>query len=143
MNLVTWPASDYDGFGYRDSGEGGLFAYAVWPAQDGECSVDVRPQMPLADVLVSARGPLHEDFEDQRRSYHYDSKADYEVQMYRLQEEAGTVVFLGSTSASLHDEGNGYFEMTADSLTPEGLAVVTALSAAYGTEATFVTYLDT
>lgn len=147
MTFVNWPFPDDQD--YRDSGEGGLFAYVAWPTfDDAECHIDAMPQIPLADVLVAAHGSLDEDFRLQARDYrrrdNSGEEVSYEEMMFDLQIALGTVVFLGSTSASLYSERKGeYFSATADSLTAEGRAVVDALSAAYGVEPTFLTYLDT
>lgn len=147
MTFVNWPFSD--DLGYRDSGEGGLFAYAAWPTfEDAECHIDAMPQIPLADVLVAAHGSLDEDFKLQARDYHRrdnsGEEVSYEEMMFDLQIALGAVVFLGSTSASLYSERNGeYFSVTADSLTEKGKAMIDALTAAYGVEPTFLTYLDT
>lgn len=149
MDFVNWP-TDWDV--WRDSGEGGLFAYVVWGTVDGSwvagskhCNIDVKPQIPIGDVLVSALGPLKDEFKDQGREFS-ELTREYTEQGYALaslevQVEVSTAVFLGSTRSSLHNAGD-YFSVGADDLTDEGKALVAALTAAYG-EPTFLTYLDT
>lgn len=145
MDFVNWP---HDDEAYRDSGEGGLFAYAVWPEAEMKCFADVSPQMPAPDVLVDATGPLAIDFRAQRSIVNSDEYSDsdegYTAKEFDLQISTGAVVFLGSTGASLFREyGGSYFHVTAEALTVDGRNVVDALTAAYGAEPTFVTYLDT
>jgi hypothetical protein len=145
MTFVNWPV---DNEAYRDSGEGGLFAYAVWPESKMACFVDVHPQMPAPDVLVDASGPLATDFRSQRSnvndSDYSDSDESYSAKEFDLQISTGAVVFLGSTGASLFREhGGSYFHVTSEALTDVGRTVIETLTAAYGSEPTFVTYLDT
>lgn len=145
MTFVNWP---HDDEAYRDSGEGGLFAYAVWAEPKAECFTDVHPQMPAPDVLVDATGPLAIDFRAQRSIVNSDEYSDsdegYSAKELDLQISVGAAVLLGSTGASLFREyGGSYFHVTADFLTDAGRSVVEALTTAYGSEPTFVTYLDT
>lgn len=145
MTFVNWA---HDDEGYRDSGEGGLFAYAVWPEPKMTCFGDVHPQMPAPDVLVDATGPLAMEFRAQRSNVdaddYNDSNEGYSAKEFDLQISTGTVVFLGSTGASLFREyGGSYFHVTSESLTDAGRIVIETLTAAYGSEPTFVTYLDT
>lgn len=145
MVFVNWPVDDET---YRDSGEGGLFAYAVWAEPNADCFIDVHPQMPAPDVLVAAVGPMVEDFRLQRfnnSDRDYGNGPDsYSAEQFDLQVATGSVVFLGSTGGSYFQErGGSYFSVTADVLTETGRSVVDTLTAAYGTEPTFVTYLDT
>jgi hypothetical protein len=145
MTLLNWPDWSKDS-GYRDSGEGGLFAYAVWAAPKAECSVDVRPSLFKGDVLVNAIGPLRAEFDAQERRYRNGSSgADVNYKDLTLSTAVtlGTVVFLGSTAGSFFDDRSGeYFIATETALTETGIAVVSNLEAIYG-EATFLTYLDT
>jgi hypothetical protein len=145
MTFVNWP---FDDEAYRDSGEGGLFAYAVWPESKMACFGDVRPQIPAPDVLVDATGPLAIDFRAQRSNIsendYSDSDEGYSAKEFDLQVSVGSVVFLGSTGASLFSErGGSYFHATSEALTDAGRTVIETLTAAYGSEPTFVTYLDT
>lgn len=145
MVFVNWP---YDDENYRDSGEGGLFAYAVWPEAKMACFSDVHPQMPAPDVLVDATGPLAIDFRAQRSIINADDYGDsdesYSAKEFDLQISTGSVILLGSTGASLFSErGGSYFHVTSEALTNAGRIVMEALTAAYGSEPTFVTYLDT
>lgn len=145
MTFVNWP---HDDEAYRDSGEGGLFAYAVWPESKMACFGDVQPQMPAPDVLVDATGPLAIDFRAQRSIVNSDEYSDsdegHTAKEFDLQISTGSVVFLGSTGASLFREyGGSYFHVTSAALTDAGRTVVETLTAAYGSEPTFVTYLDT
>lgn len=142
MQLVNWPGS-YDDSEYRDTGEGGLFAYAVWnlPPKN-ECTVDTAPALAKADVLVDAIGPLFTDFAHQSRGL--SRTGDFDLDEHNSEISLGTVVFLGSTGASLYDEHDGdYFKVVRESLTEDGTKLVNTLTNHYGTEPTFVTYLDT
>lgn len=147
MTLVNWPGWDPD-FGYRDSGEGGLFAYAVWdlPAET-DCVVDTHPALGLGDVRVAAHGPLRPDFEEQdvrNRSADWGTAESYSAHEHHVEASFGTVVFLGSTGGSFFSEHRGeYFSVTAEDLTETGTTLVATLSTVYGSEPTFVTYLDT
>jgi hypothetical protein len=146
MTLVNWPvpSTEPEDSDWRSTGEGGMFAYAVWPTQSAECMVDVRPQMPLPDVMVRAYGPMEPAFEAQSRNHRYNPDANFYEEAFNDMEEVGTAVFLGSTYASLVEHGGGsYFSVEASALTEAGAAMVAALTEAYGTEPTFVTYLDT
>lgn len=142
MTLLNWPDWSEDS-SYRDSGEGGLFAYAVWDAPKGECIVDVHPTLFTGDVLLRADGPLRSEFDAQRRNFNTGSGSDYDRLMLSTAVTLGTVVLLGSTGGSFYNDHLGdYFSASRDSLTEAGLAVVTALEAVYG-PATYLTYLDT
>lgn len=145
MTLLNWPTWSEDS-GYRDTGEGGLFAYAVWASPKSECIVDVHPNLFMGDVLVRADGPLRSELEAQRREFSRGMNAEdvnYERLMISSAVTLGTVVFLGSTSGSFFDDrGGDYFTASRDSLTEAGLAVVSALETVYG-PATYLTYLDT
>ena len=154
MTFVNWPGYSDDGE-YHSTGEGGLYAYVVWGVPETKCHVDVSPCLAPADVFVSAIGPLSEDFALQSKSYNHpydrdddeysDSYVDdYELQEHRSEVPAITVVFLGSTEGSFYSERLGrYFEVNAAALTDVGASTVTALTQAYGSEPTFITYLDT
>lgn len=145
MALINWPELG-EASAYRDSGEGGLFAYAVWAPQKDECFVDVRPAMTVPDVLVRAVGPEASEFTEQSKEYNSlvsGRDMNYYEATLRSLASFGTVVQLGSTGASLYSEQAGdYFYVTREGLTEAGLALIETLEAVYG-EATFVTYLDT
>lgn len=138
-NLVNWAPATADYFasgafsGYADSGEGGLFAWAVVrstsdnePATraEGGCNVDVHVVLSQPDVQVS--GPdLWTNHDD-----------------YSFGESVTAAVFLGATSHSLYSSESGnYFTVTPDSLTDEGKAIVAALSVVGKVE--LLTFLDT
>lgn len=141
MTLVNWPAPADP---YRDTGEGGLFAYAVWDHPDTNCVVDAFPQFGMADVMVRAVGPLAETFERMERNYLRNSGGSYEDTYLDSLTGVGSAIFLGSTGSSLFNENVGeYFIVDAGALNDAGRTVVDALSAAYGSEPTFITYLDT
>lgn len=161
-NLVKWPVNDAR---YHDTGEGGLFAYAVAAAADTEldhaCSVDVRTHLTLPDVCVNAeRDKFWDRTNEPYRTWETGFRArDYLLANGRedfadwvahakptseLSEPLWSAVFLGSTGASLcSDAVGGYFTVTADDLTPAGTRLFDALSAAYGGGVTLLTFLDT
>lgn len=145
MTLLNWPNWSEDS-GYLDTGEGGLFAYAVWASPKSECIVDVHPNLFMGDVLVQADGPLRSEFSAQRREFMTGVNGadfNYERLMFSSAVSLGTVVFLGSTGGSFYDDRAGaYFTASRNSLTDAGLAVISALEAVYG-PATYLTYLDT
>lgn len=145
MTLLNWPTWSEDS-GYRDSGEGGLFAYAVWDTPKADCYMDVHPSLFKGDALVRADGPLRGEFDEQVRDFTNEmSRADFDYDRATLSSAVtlGTVVFLGSTSGSFFDDRVGdYFTASRDSLTEAGLTVISALEAIYG-PATYLTYLDT
>lgn len=142
-NLVNWPT--YNDLNWRDSGEGGLFAYAVWDTVKADCMVDVHPTMGAGDVLVQANGPLRRAFDDQYNDYSMDRDyTDYRAHWARHLVTAGTVVFLGSTGGSFYSDAQGeYFNVDYVDLTAEGVRIIDTLNAVYGQKATFVTFLDT
>jgi hypothetical protein len=153
-HLIAWPALGEE-TGWRDSGEGGLFVYAVWPLPATECHVDAMPLLGHGDVLVGAAGPLRTAFLPYyspeaggcirvRPVFGYDEEEDAEDLSTSLRlAVTGTVVFLGSTGSSyFHDGGGDYFTATGSTLTEAGAAFVASLTALFG-EPTFVTYLDT
>ena len=143
-SLVEWGNGSIND--YRDTGEGGLFAYAVWSTPKAECFMDVHPMLPAGDVLVDAIGPAGNDFTDAQKklssSYGHSDADHYKVFM-DTSTVTGTVLFLGSVNESLHSESVGeYYRVARDTLTVEGGTIVDAISASYG-EPTFLTYLDT
>lgn len=153
-NLIAWPFPVYDGGAeppYRDTGEGGLFAYATWSLEDvkQDCHIDVRPYMNFGDVRVQSVGPDEKLFRWQDKNYQEISNSGkpFDEQYNAIATNivpAMVAVFLGSTSASLFNDNSGdYFVVTEDSLTEEGLALVKALEGIYGSKATYSTYLDT
>lgn len=144
MNLVNWP-EDTEGYpdvigGYRDTGEGGLWGYVVWELPKTNCAVDTSPDMPMADVITDAHGPLAVELQEVRSEYR--TGAYYE-NYYENRTRVGTAVYLGSTGASSYNDAVGsYFRVRNETLTDEGRTLVATLSALYG-EPTFITYLDT
>jgi len=137
VNLVNWPEETE---GYRDSGEGGLWGYVVWPLPDTHCAVDTSPDMPMGDVLVDAHGPLADELQDSRAEYR---PGAYAEMYYENRTSLGSALFLGSSWASSYNEVAGsYFRVRNETLTDEGRALVATLTALYG-EPTFITYLDT
>jgi hypothetical protein len=145
QDLIRYPFIDYErGEGWRDSGEGGLFFYAVWDnATPANCSVDASPALHMADVLVGAHGPLAKRFDEQREAWRAAADArDYERAYIDSGISFDTVLLLGTTSASLFYDD--YFQIRdLSDLTEAGRGIVQAISAAMGTEPTFVSYLDT
>lgn len=144
-DLIRYPAVNYDGEGWRDSGEGGQFFYAVWDAaEEAECSVDVAPEFHMADVLVAAHGPLASSFDDQASRWQaaMNKRNGYEDAWQASGVSFDTVLLLGTTNISYFRDD--YFQIRSlEDLTDEGRAIVESISAAMGTEPTFVSYLDT
>lgn len=142
-NFVNWPGfSDPE---WRNTGEGGLYAYAVWDDVAKECFVDTFPRISVADVFIAAHGPLSSDFGEQYRRYAHDHDyTDYEARDHRHEISFDAVLFVGSTIGSFYsDHAGSYFSVDRIDLNPEGLRVIETLEAVYGSKATFVTYLDT
>lgn len=137
VQLVDWATPSYEDGGYRNTGEGGMFAYATW-SLDGvkhNCFIESSPFMSHPDVIVASVGPDAEDFKAQARY----SRCDDDQNMV----SAPIVIYLGSTADSLYDDHYGdFFTVTKDTLTEQGRGIVEALEALYG-PATFTTYLDT
>jgi len=148
LKLIDW----YSDASCRDTGEGGLFAYAVWSLSEAFESMagpvlDSFPQLLSGDVLAAARGPEAAHFEQTNRDYgQLQREADFdhmELEIYRAAPVTPVVVFLGATDASLFSESYGeYFAVDSSTLTREGVALISALEAVYGA-ATFLTFLDT
>ena len=150
-SLVNWPSWNYeDTDDWRDTGEGGLFAYAVWSNDTKhECVVDVYPRIGVADVLAGVRGPLSGEFYNQNSEFSgamnevFRDRTPAEVVYYETQIAVDNVLFLGSTSGSWFADYLGeYFTVDTEDLTDEGRNIINAISALYG-EPTFLTYLDT
>jgi hypothetical protein len=136
-NMVEWHPIDspykigqsYSGF--ADTGEGGLFAWAVvrHPEPSTEfdrsaetCHVDVSAYLNFPDVQVS--GP---------RLWSDDG---------RETEDVLAAVFLGSTPHALYSQDRGeYFNVTEDDLNEQGKAIVAALGALGKVD--ILTFLDT
>lgn len=145
MTLVNWPSWDPDG-GYHDSGEGGMFAYAVWPQLESECIVDTNPLLSRGDALVAAHGPISGTFAEQTNSNgtEWSDATSHTAHIHSLERSFGTVVFLGSTAGSFYSDARGeYFAVTEESLTEACADLMNSLTLAYGVAPTFVTYLDT
>lgn len=132
--------------GLSDSGEGGLFAYAIWETLPGpnDCYVDGQPMLTEANVLIGATGPLANIIIQRPNDYLQNYDEWREQYLQDLQGIGiGAFVFLGSTSQSLWQEDAGeYYTITEDNLTPKGKTIIDAISAMYG-QPTYVTGLDT
>jgi len=143
-NIVEWTSHDDDR--YQDTGEGGLFAYAFWDAPKAECFLESQGVIGIGDVMVDAIGPMGHEFHDQINRYYEltNSGTSYDDAVRETQIVFGGMLFLGSTRHSLFDDEAGkYFFVQERNLTDEGLALVRATSKLYGTEPTYVTFLDT
>lgn len=165
---VNWPTP---ADGYHDSGEGGLWAYVFFKADDAASFADCHTPagviaLPQQDVVShdpaeiyerglalaeypsyprdpTTRAPLAQVTQQQAIEY-----ANAHADFYLSTLDAGTSVLaalcLGSTSLSLFSDSRGeYFEVTRDTLTQQGQFLVDQLSAFYGRPPCFVTYLDT
>lgn len=113
--------------GWSNTGEGGLFAYAVVRASEAtldhkeNCFIDVwsmlnQPDVQVSDVDLWDRGD-------------------------NLSEILLASVFLGSTNESLVNNGGDYFTVTVDDLNDAGKALVASLSVIGKVE--ILTFLDT
>jgi hypothetical protein len=129
-NFVNWPTSE----DYRDTGEGGLWAYAFWLANNHDaacCGVTSVIALPQQDVVLN-----------------YDSLV-YPPIGYGREDEAAYygapvigALLLGSTFNSLANDDD-YFMVSYSDLTPPGQAVIDKLNNLYNRQAVIVTYLDT
>ncbi len=149
---VRWP----EGSPWKDSGEGGMWAAVLIPAatfpQLDPWDVCMSPTstiaLPLPDVAVHDRGGIYTDGQREWRDLINAPKGerrDRELERATLSAGAGVLaaVVLGATGGSWHDPDGDYFEVTHDTLTDAGRALVEALEAMYERPAQFVTYLDT
>lgn len=148
-STVNWPVTSYygdedeQGYGYRNSGEGGLMVYAVWGYITApSCLNDV--YLDTSEVLVSAEGPLAELISRHQKEA---QSADVVGGGGDWNLRVSAAVLISSTGESIYGEsftGSGdYFSVDRSDLTESGLAIVTALEALYGEPATLVTFLDT
>ena len=146
LDLVAWDYANYDG-----TGEGGLFAYAVWSLTDlfaGPGPVlNSFPQLKNDDVLAGAKGAEATRFEAAQRNLERlrrnTSLDELELEEFRTAETTPVIVFLGATDTSLYSEYYGeYFAVDGATLTERGAALIAGLEAVYG-PATFLTFLDT
>lgn len=167
MNMINWPVC-HDGLGgYHDTGEGGLFAYAVVlepEHPDDPCTVDVHGFLTEPDARVPFRmaeprlwgvGGYHDRARTKlhaaRAALEHAGLADLSRSLNHLRGDDELSLplrwlgFLGATSASLSaNNGTGYYQATADDLTPTGRAVYDALAKEYGAAAVhIITFLDT
>lgn len=161
FTLINWPTGDDR---YRDTGEGGMFAYAVVTTADVSlkeaCTVDVAHYLTRPDVCVSREAELWEPFDyhasgstrlhnvrarlEQLGEHKFKDSLNRMIGEDELSVPLRAALYLGSTSASLSlADGGGYFEATYGDLTPAGRALCESLSAAYGTSPQIVTFLDT
>lgn len=146
LDLVAWDYANYDG-----TGEGGLFAYAVWSLTDVFAGpgpvLNSFPQLTNADVLAGAKGAEAARFEAAQRNLsrlrRNTSLDELELEEFRTAETTPVIVFLGATDTSLYSEYYGeYFAVDGATLTERGAALIAGLEAVYG-PATFLTFLDT
>ncbi len=115
---------------FQDSGEGGLFVYAVWSYISASTVQDVDISMGVGS-LQGAYGPLATKIT--RNNYTNEGGMDFDA-----------VVLIGSTGSSLYNSAYGeYASFTRDNLSERGRTLVRLLEELYGGEATLVTYLDT
>ncbi|MFC4328393.1 hypothetical protein ACFPC0_11195 [Streptomyces andamanensis] len=155
--LVNWP---HDDPAYHDSGEGGLFAYVAIPdpGTPDECCVDVSVHMTAPDAAVTREPALWEPFDyhacgstrlhrvrarlEQLQEGELAKSMDNLMGRDELSLALRGAVFIGSTHASLVAD-HGYFQVTKEHLTPDGLRLYDSLTVAFGSEPAIVTFLDT
>lgn len=126
-NAVYW---DY--LNYEDSGEGGLYAYAFFLANDNdyECvEASNTISLPGPDALVNGH-----DF--------YATRLDNNWWEESAGEQVLAAIYLGSTSSSLLNQ-NGYFEVTEAHLDNRMLQALNLLKIVYERDFKIITYLDT
>lgn len=138
MNNVNFPDTGYENWDWRDSGEGGLFVYAVVRESKStvktECCVDAAPTLGNTSVCVSHPTGSWGPGDDLWRSH---GKNEWE----KTTESLLACVLLDTHWASLHQEGGSYFKATKDDLTEQGWKMVEMLSTLGEVE--LVTFLDT
>jgi hypothetical protein len=142
--LINWPVP-WSGTGYRDSGEGGLCAFLVYPYPEGEWKYDNRPEnchvdtwayMPWPDVFIG--GAKKDEFWSGEYNWESDEPFDH------FSKACLAVIFLGSTNNALFsDDAGEYFIATEYHLTPAGKAVKQNLDIVYDQEGKILTFLDT
>jgi hypothetical protein len=127
--LVAWPESD----AWRDTGEGGLFAWLVVPAKEYDTAATVDCWAMLSDPDVALN---HKDLWPHAGSF---SREEDENSA-----PLAAAVFLGSTRASLwNDEGGTYFIATAGDLTKAGADLHALLYELFGVRPLIATFLVT
>lgn len=120
--------------GWRDTGEGGLYVYAVFNPEWKTHSTVISTVLEFTelDTMVGAVGPLAEQYKVAERAM----GPYWEYKNVPVE----TAILIGSTGSSYYwDE---YMIYGRDNLTVAGLVTITALESMYG-EATFLTFLDT
>lgn len=167
MNLINWPVNDTR---YQNSGEGGLYAYLVVPADGGVsrdtggCCVCTYAYLTRPDVCLSPEGigiwdevpeseewplppsPLHEAREELEKAGHKHTadKLSNFLSYDTLSEALDVVIFLGATDRALITEETGtYFTATPDDLTPAGRTIYDTLAKEHVNRPVLLTFLDT
>lgn len=140
VNTVLWPnlvSAHNPNQDWADSGEGGLWAVAVWRAENRDayaCVVDTAPVLPVPDVLVG-KNALD-------RALLYWPDRPYTDERYSL--PLLGALHLGSTPYSFYSDSRGeYFTVGFEHLTSAMLDTITTLSEIYGVDAEILTFLDT
>lgn len=139
-SMVVWPQGEAATYPHPsgvwvDTGEGGLFAYAVIeapgaglapPRDEGGCFVNSFVTLSFNDPIVGGA-----------------QLADPGDGGPALESSAplAAAVFLGATDRAL-SKGGYHFAVTKNHLSDAGLALVAALEAAYGAPMSIVTMLD-
>lgn len=162
-SLIRWPGGDDR---YHDTGEGGLFAWMVVPAEADKpgvdnCAVDTHLYLTRPDVMVSHAPEMWEPSDYRNTGWDRIERARDALKTLPGHEEAAeglvevmgrdelsqalrAAVFLGSTPCSYNrNNGTGYFQATAEHLTLEGLRIYDGLQFAFGTTPQILTFLDT
>lgn len=131
MNFIDWSVIESNKF--ENSGEGGLFCYAVVRAskavQKNECIVDCSAQLSDPNVQVGVSRSFEKEFW-------------LEKENGTVSENLVAVVLLGSTSNSAYNLSRGeYFSVGFENLTSAGVELVNSLSLLGEVE--LLTFLDT
>lgn len=154
---VIWPTD------CRDTGEGGLWVYAVVLADRVVDFVachgpDTTVALPLPDVVLSDDDQVYPP--EEKNWWHRpepenltdpaalkDFVMRVEMWVYRRVTHGSSVlaaVCLGSSGGSWWNEDMGeYWRCTPETLTDEGRALLNSLAKLYGAEPSLITYLDT
>lgn len=148
---------------WEDTGEGGMYVYAVAPRPVGfkdNCTVEnsivlTKPDAPVSDIRDFWGDPQSAATEEKARTEaaRLMDREGFVVQaatvrslvsLDSLSVDMLAAVYMGSTSRSLKDVTNGIFwEAAWEDLTPGGVLLMDRLNIAFGITPHLLTFLDT
>lgn len=167
LELVAWPEP---GDRWRDTGEGGLYAFLVIPADDtisrstGGCCVCTYTYLTRPEICVTPGDAIKELWEDSPEWGQEDSTKVHNARQKleaaghkdtadsltnligydQLSIPLAVSIFLGATSNALLDEkGDAYFHVQPQHLTAAGLDLYGALEKTHDHPPQILTFLDT